>query len=59
MEFSINYINRITMELGPLFYHSCICTSAQELNIHKLCYEINVSTSSIRITDGFLSLGLS
>jgi hypothetical protein len=36
MEFSINYINRITRELGPLFYHSCTWTAPYFENIEKL-----------------------
>jgi len=33
---SFNYINRITRELGPLFYHSCTWTDPYFENIEKL-----------------------
>ena len=36
MEFSIHYINRISSELGPLFYHSCTWTEPYLENIEKL-----------------------
>jgi uroporphyrinogen-III decarboxylase len=36
MEFSINYINRITTDLGPLFYHSCTWTDPYFENMEKL-----------------------
>jgi hypothetical protein len=36
MEFSINYINGITTELGPLFYHSCTWTDTYFDNMEKL-----------------------
>jgi hypothetical protein len=36
MEYSINYINRITIELGPVHYHSCTWTDIYYDNIEKL-----------------------
>lgn len=36
MEFSINYINRISRELGALFYHSCTWTEPYFENMGKL-----------------------
>ena len=36
LDFSIHYINRITRELGPLFYHSCTWTDPYFGNIEKL-----------------------
>ena len=35
-EFSVEYINRITAELGPVFYHTCTWTEAYLENIRKV-----------------------
>ncbi|MGC9343130.1 MAG: hypothetical protein ACP5E3_10540, partial [Bacteroidales bacterium] len=35
-EFSIEYINKITGELGPVFYHTCTYTHAYLENIRKV-----------------------
>jgi hypothetical protein len=36
MEYSIDYINRISRKLGPLFYHSCTWTPPYYQNLDKL-----------------------